>query len=337
MPLKQCHGLSPGGLGLSGTMAYKCLILLRGLGADGIPCKEQNQMFFFVSLAIEGALAGVLYSLIALAFVVIYKASRIINFALGEWLMLAVLLVAIGSHALGLELTAAIAFACAGMFLFTLLFNALVLRHLVGRPLISLLMVTLGVGALIRGVAQFAYRSVPSGISLPISSDPLILNELRIPTDKLIAALIAALTIALLAWFHQRSRTGVALRAIADDQQVAMAVGIDVYRYLLIVWCMAGVICVIGGTLWTFVNGGGFGIGLVGLKIFPIVVIGGLDSIPGTIIAAMLIGVLESIATGYLDPRFGGGCGLLACYLALVAMLFVRPFGLFGRGEAQRP
>ena len=302
----------------------------------GLPSKDQKRMFFFIALAIEGALAGVLYALIALAFVVVYKASRIINFALGEWLMLAVLLVATGVHALGLELAAAMAFACAGVFLFALLFNALVLRHLVGRPLISLLMVTLGVGTFIRGVAQFASRSVPSSISLPIPSDPLILNEFHVPTDKLVAALIAALTVALLAWFHQRSRTGVALRAMADDQQVAMAVGIDVYRYLLIVWCMAGAICVVGGTLWTFVNGGGFGIGLVSLKIFPIVVIGGLDSIPGTIIAAMLIGVLESIATGYLDPHFGGGCGLLACYLVLVAMLFVRPFGLFGREEVQR-
>jgi branched-chain amino acid transport system permease protein len=308
----------------------------RGLGDDGVLCKDQKRMFFFTSLAIEGARAGVLCSLIALAFVVVYKASRVINFALGEWLMLAVLLVATGVHALGLAFAAAMAFACAGMFLFALLFNALVLRHLVGRPLIALLMVTLGVGALIRGGAQFASRSVPSGISLPILSDPLVLNALRIPTDKLVAALIAALTIALLAWFHQRSRTGVALRAIADDQQVAMAVGIDVYRYLLIVWCMAGAICVVGGTLWTFVNGGGFGIGLVALKIFPIVVIGGLDSIPGTIIAAVLIGVLESIATGYLDPYFGGGSGLFACYLVLVAMLFVRPFGLFGREEVQR-
>jgi len=311
---------------------------LCGLGDDGVSLqKDQKRMFFFISLAIEGALAGVLYSLIALAFVVVYKASRIINFALGEWLMLAVLLVSAGIYALGLELAAAMAFACAGMFLFALLFNALVLRHLVGRPLISLLMVTLGVGTFIRGLAQFASRGgVPSGISLPSPLEPLALNELRVPTDKLVAAVIAALIIALLAWFHQRSRTGVALRAIADDQQVAMAVGIDVYRYLLIVWCMAGAICVLGGTLWTFVNGGGFGIGLIGLKIFPIVVIGGLDSIPGTIIAAMLIGVLESIATGYLDPHFGGGCGLLACYLLLVAMLFVRPFGLFGREEVQR-
>jgi branched-chain amino acid transport system permease protein len=260
--------------------------------------------------------------LIALAFVVVYKASRVINFALGEWQMLATLLVATGLHVLGLDLAVAMAIACAGMFVYAFLFNSLVLRHLVGQPLISLL-VTLGVGALIRGVAQLPSGSVPGGILLPIPSEPLVVNDLRIPADKLVAALIAASLIALVAWFHQRSRTGVALRAIADDQQAAMAVGINVSRHILIVWCIAGAICVLGGTLWTFVTGGGFGLGLVGLKIFPIVIIGGLDSIPGTIVAAILIGVVESMATGYLDPHLGGGCGLLASYVALVAMLYV--------------
>jgi branched-chain amino acid transport system permease protein len=293
-------------------------------------------MLFFVSLLIEGALAGTLYALIALAFVVVYKASRVINFALGEWLMLAVLLVATGVHLLGLNLAGAMTAACAIMFAVASLLNMLVLRHLVGQPIISLLMVTLGVGAFIRGLAQLVFSNVPSRIPLPVPVDPLVLGDLRIPADKLAVALIAAMSIALVAWFHQRSRTGVALRAIADDQQVAMAMGIDVYRHLLIVWCMAGAVCVLAGTLWTFVTGGGFGLGLTGLKIFPIVIIGGLDSIPGTIVAAILVGVLESLATGYLDPHLGGGCGVLASYLALIAMLFIRPLGLFGREHAQR-
>jgi branched-chain amino acid transport system permease protein len=224
-------------------------------------------MFFFLSLSIEGALAGTLYALIALAFVVVYKASRVINFALGEWQMLATLLVATGLHVLGLDLAVAMAIACAGMFVFAFLFNSLVLRHLVGQPLISLLMVTLGVGALIRGVAQLPSGSVPGGILLPIPSEPLVVNDLRIPADKLVAALVAASSIALVAWFHQRSRTGVALRATADDQQAAMAVGINVSRHLLIVWCIASAICVLGGMLWTSVTKGGFGLGLVGLKI----------------------------------------------------------------------
>ena len=293
-------------------------------------------MLFFLSLLIEGALAGALYALIALAFVIVYKASRVINFALGEWLMFAALLVATAIHALGLDLATAIAMACAGMFVFALLFNSLVLRHLVGQPVISLLMVTLGTGVFIRGVAQLTFSGIPTGISLPIAAGPLIVNDLRVPTEKLVAAVIAAISITLVAWFHQRSRTGVALRAMADDQQVAMAMGINVHRHLLIVWCIAGAVCVVAGTLWTYITGGGFGLALVGLKVFPIVIIGGLDSIPGTIIAAIFVGVLESLATGYLDPHLGGGCGLLAAYIALIVMLFVRPAGLFGRAQVQR-
>ena len=293
-------------------------------------------MAFFTALIIEGALAGALYALIALAFVVVYKASRVINLALGEWVLLAALLVAAGLHALELDLVAAIVLACVGMFALAWLFNGLVLQRLVGHPFLSFLMVTVGVGTLIRGVAQLVFSNVPTGIPLPVPSDPLVLGELQIRSGKLIAAVFAGLSIALVAWFHQQSRTGVALRAMADDQQMAMAVGIDVQRHLLFVWCLAGGISVVAGTLWTFVNGGGFGIGLVGLKIFPIVIIGGLDSIPGTIIAAILIGVLESLATGYLDPHLGGGCGLLVSYLALIAMLLARPFGLLGQEKVDR-
>jgi branched-chain amino acid transport system permease protein len=164
-------------------------------------------MLFFLSLSIEGALAGALYALIALAFVVVYKASRVINFALGEWQMLATLLVATGLHLLGLHLAAAMAIACAGIFVFAFLFSSLVLRHLVGQPLISLLMVTLGVGALIRGVAQLLSGSVPGGIPLPFPLEPLVIDDLYIP--KLVAALIAASSIALVGWFHHACPRGI--------------------------------------------------------------------------------------------------------------------------------
>lgn len=310
-------------------------LLCQLVGLLGI-ASGPRRMHFFLSLLIEGALAGAVYALIALAFVVVYKASRVINFALGEWLMLGSLLVAMSTNVLGIGILSAVALACVGMFAVALVFNRLVLQHLIGQPLISILMVTLGVGALFRGLANLAFSGIPSGIPLPIAPGPLVIDDLRIPTDKLIAALIATCFVAFVAWFHHRSRTGVALRAIADDQQAAMAAGIDVHRYMLIVWCLAGAVCVVAGTLWTYVSGGGFGTALVGLKIFPIVIIGGLDSIPGTIIAAILVGVLESLATGYLDPILGGGCGLLASYLALIAMLFARPFGLFGREHVER-
>jgi branched-chain amino acid transport system permease protein len=126
------------------------------------------------------------------------------------------------------------------------------------------------------------------------------------------------------------------MRAIADDQQAAMAVGIDVDRHFAITWAMVGILSVVAGTLWTLVAGSGFGVALVGLKVFPIVIIGGLDSIPGTIVGAILVGILESLAAGYLDPHLGGGSGTMASYLLLIGMLFVRPYGLFGRPPAER-
>ena len=127
-----------------------------------------------------------------------------------------------------------------------------------------------------------------------------------------------------------------ALRAIADDRQTALTVGIDVDRHLVLTWALMGAVGVVAGTLWTVVMGGGFGVALLGLKIFPIVILGGLDSIPGTVVAAILIGVLESLAAGYLDPVVGGGFSSVASYLVLLAVLLVRPYGLLGRPDPVR-
>ena len=293
-------------------------------------------MAYFLSLLLDGVLAGAIYGLIALAFVVIYKASRMINFALGEWVMFGSRLTATGVHAAGIGLIGALAAAALAMVALALLFNRVVLRRLVGQPLIALIMVTLGLGALMRGAAPVLFAGVPGAIALPIPVAMLHLGEVLIAADKLVTALLAALCIGAVAWFFHASRTGVALRAIADDPQAAMAAGIDVQRHFALTWAMLGVISVIAGTLWTFVSGGGFGLALVGLKVFPIVIIGGLDSVPGTIAGAILIGVLESLCAGYLDPHLGGGFGGVASYLVLIAVLFVRPYGLFSRPAAER-
>jgi branched-chain amino acid transport system permease protein len=291
---------------------------------------------YFLSLLIDGALAGAIYALIALAFVLVYKASSMINFAIGEWVMWGALLVATGVHVLGLGLVGAVAFACAGMMAVALAFSRLVLRRMTAPPVITLIMITLGLGAVLRGLGAVIFARVPGAISLPIPADPIIIDGVPIATDKLVAAIVAALCIALVGTFYQYSRTGLALQALADDRQTAMSVGIDIDHHLLIVWAIAGVISVAAGVLWTFVSGGGFGVALVGLKVFPIVIIGGLDSILGAIVGAMIIGVLESLGAGYLDPQFGGGFGNIASYLLLIAMLVWRPAGLLGRARIER-
>ncbi len=293
------------------------------------------ELIFLLSLVIDGALAGAIYALIALAFVLVYKSSRMVNFALGEWIMAGALLAGFGQSAIGLGLAVAVLFAAAGMAAFGVAFDAIVVRRLVSRPVISLIMVTIGLGAMMRGSAALIFAGTPHGLQLPLP-EPLILHGIPIPPEKLIAAAIAAIIIALVTWFYQRSRTGVGLRAIADDPQAAAAAGIDLRRLFALLWGVTGVISVAAGILWVFVAGGGFGVALVGLKIFPIVIIGGLDSLPGTIVAAMLIGVIESLGAGYLDPELGGGFSTIASYLLMMATLLVRPHGMFGQAPAER-
>ena len=250
--------------------------------------------------------------------------------------MFGALLAATGEYALGLGLGGAVIFAAAAMAALGIAFNAIVVRRLTMHPVIASIMVTIGLGAMMRGVAALAFTGMPRGISLPVLPEPLLLPGIAVSPEKLATAAIAAAGVALVSWFYQRSRTGVALRAIADDPQAAAAAGINIHRQFAFLWAVTGVISVVAGILWTYVAGAGFGVALVGLKIFPIVIIGGLDSLPGTIIAAMIIGILESLGAGYLDPQLGGGFGTIASYLLLMAMLLARPYGLFGRAPAER-
>ena len=287
-------------------------------------------------MLIDGALAGAIYALIALALVLVYKSSRMINFAVGEWIMFGALLAGAGYYTLGLGLAGAVLFAAIGMAVFGIAFNGIVVGRLTSHPVISLIMVTIGLGAMMRGTAALVFTGIPSGIPLPVSTEPWLLNGLLVSPEKLMAALIAAGAIALLSWLYHYSRTGIALRAIADDPTAASAAGINTRHLFALVWAITGITSAIAGILWVFVTGGGFGVALVGLKIFPIVIIGGLDSLPGTIVAAMSIGILESLGAGYLDPQLGPGFGTVASYGLLLAMLIARPYGLFGHAPAVR-
>jgi branched-chain amino acid transport system permease protein len=298
--------------------------------------EEPGALVFFLAVLIDGVLAGAIYALIALGFVLVYKSSRMVNFAVGEWLMAGALTAGAGHYALGLGAAGAIVFAALAMAALGLLFNRVVVRHLTAGPVISLIMVTLGVGALLRGLFPLVFAGIPAGVTLAIPSEKLLVGGIQLSPEKLVAAAAGLAAIALVTWLYGHTRTGVALRAIADDPQAAASVGIDVNRHFGLVWAGAGVISVGAGVLWVLVAGGGFGVALAGLKVFPIVVIGGLDSIPGTIVAAVLIGMIESLGAFYLDPQLGGGFGAMALYLLLIATLMVRPYGLFGRQPAER-
>jgi branched-chain amino acid transport system permease protein len=293
-------------------------------------------MWYFIALMVDGALAGALYALIALAFVLVYKASAMMNFALGEWVVFGALLAGIGLHRLDLGPAGALLVAACGMVALAGGFYRLVVRRLVARPALSAIMATLGLGMAMRGGGLLLLPRVPGLFPPTLLSEPLVMGGVAIATGKLVAAGIAVLCVALVGGFWRLSRTGIAWRAIADDPQAAQALGIDVDRHLLLVWSLGGVVAMVAGVLWTFVTGGGFGVALVGLKVFPIVILGGLDSIAGTLVAALAIGVLESLGAGYVDEALGRGFSGIAPYLALLAMLMVRPHGLFGQPRVER-
>ena len=293
-------------------------------------------MSYFLALVIDGALAGAIYALIALAFVLVYRASAMMNFALGEWVVFGAVLAGTGLHFLHLGTVGALIFAALGMIALAAGFYRLAVRRLVARPALSAIMVTLGLGMVMRGSGLLLPSTAPGLIPQSVLSEPIMIGGIAIAADRLAVAGVAALCAALIGGFYRFSRTGIALRAIADDPQAAMSAGIDVDRHLMIVWSLSGMVALVAGILWTFVTGGGFGVALIGLKVFPIVILGGLDSIAGTIIAAIAVGVLESLGAGYLDEALGRGFGGIAPYLALLAMLMLRPYGLFGQPRIER-
>jgi len=287
-------------------------------------------MVYFIALVIEGILHGAVYALIALAFVVVYKSTRIINFALGDWLASGARLVAAPMHALDWGLLPSLLAGLAGLGALALVFCRLVLQHMIARPLSALLLVTIGAGAVLRGGTSIALAGVPTGIPFSLASESWTVTGVIVPQDKALAAAFALLAVVLIAAFFRRTRSGLALRAIADDPQVATTIGIDVERYTMLCWAIMALVCIVTATLWVMISGSGFGLVLIGEKVFPIVILGGLDSIRGCLVAATVIGLLESLAAGYADPVLGSGFSSMCSYVLLIAVLFVRPTGLFG-------
>lgn len=293
-------------------------------------------MGYFAALVVDGMLAGAIYALVALSFVVVYKTSRVVNFALGEWMMLASGMVAAGFHALGLGVAGSLLLGFSGMMVLALTFNRVVLRRVIGGPPIAVIMVTLGLGALMRGFAGVVFRGIPGAMPVSVPKAPVLIAGVPVPPERLAAAAIAiACAIAMTLFFHA-TRTGLALRAVADDQQVATAMGIDVDRQRAITWLMVGGLSLLAGVLWTVVAVGSFGVVLVGLKVFPVVILGGLDSVLGAVLGGVVIGMIESLTAGYIDPHLGGGFSSIASYLVLVVALCVRPYGLLGHADAKR-
>ena len=291
---------------------------------------------FFLLLMSNGILIGLMYALIALGFVLVYKATDAINFAQGEFVMIAGLVVA-GSLAVGgMPLWLAVAIGLAVMIVFGFVLERVMLRRLIGRPVVAVVMATIGLASILRGIGPTALGAGTKTLPLPIPDEPFVLGPLFIPPIQVLGAAVSLIFLTGFGWFFLKSRKGIAMRAVADNQQVAMAMGINVERYFGLAWAMAGVVSALGGIIWGNLLGVDVNLSLVGFKVFPVVILGGLDSIPGAILGGLIVGVVENIAAGYVDPYVGGGTKDFAPYVLMILALMIRPYGMFGKRIIER-
>ena len=302
-------------------------------------------MAFFLETLLGGLMAGMLYSLVALGFVLIYKASGVFNFAQGAMVLFAALAMARFAEWIPLwtglnnpVLSTLGAFVIAGLLMFVVawLIERLALRHLVNQEGTTLLMATLGISYFLDGIGQTIFGSDIYKIDIGMPKEPIMAFEqvfeggILINKEDLYAALIAAILVAALSLFFQKTATGRALRAVADDHQAAQSIGIPLNRIWVIVWCVAGVVALVAGMIWGSNLGVQFSLTTVALRALPVVILGGLTSVPGAIIGGLIIGVGEKLSEVFLGPYVGGGIEIWFAYVLALLFLLVRPQGLFG-------
>jgi branched-chain amino acid transport system permease protein len=302
-------------------------------------------MAFFLEALLGGLMAGMLYALVALGFVLIFKASGVFNFAQGAMVLFAALAMARFAEwvpgILGLDnkiLCNVIAFglAAALMFLLAWLIERLVLRHLVNQEGVTLLMATLGITYFIDGLGQTIFGSDIYKIDVGMPKEPVFLLDSIFPGGVLVnledvyAAVIAALLVVALSLFFQKTSTGRALRAVADDHQAAQSIGIPLNRIWVIVWFVAGITALVAGIIWGSKMGVQFSLTTVALRALPVIILGGLTSVPGAIIGGLIIGVGEKLSEVFLGPYVGGGIEIWFAYVLALVFLLFRPQGLFG-------
>jgi len=302
-------------------------------------------MGFFIEVLLGGLMAGVLYSLVALGFVLIFKASGVFNFAQGAMVLFAALTLVrlmellkstFSPFLLALVLTVGVMIALAWLI------ERLVLRPLVNQPGISLFMATLGISYVLDGFGQAVWGSDVYMLDVGIPKRPIVLFEslvpggVLVPSEDLVAAAIAGVLVAGLGLFFQKTRIGRALRAVADDHQAAQSVGIPLNYIWVIVWTVAGLVALVAGIVWGSKLGVQFSLGLVALKALPVLILGGFESILGAVVGGLIIGAGEKLSEVYLGPLVGGGIENWFAYVVALLFLLIRPEGLFGERHIDR-
>jgi branched-chain amino acid transport system permease protein len=294
-------------------------------------------MDFFLQLVINGLVVGSIYALVAMGFVIIYKSTSVLNFAQGEFLLLgAYISLALLTRA-HVPFYVTVVLTLAFAVVLGLAIERLILRPMIGEPVVSVIMVTLGLSSILRAVVQGIWGTDTRPFPEIFPSAPVMIGP--VPVSRAYAWSFGCVVVLLVAFslFFKFSRFGVAMRATAFSQQVAQSMGIPVRRMFALAWAIAAVVSAIGGILLGAVRTGvDQSLALIGLKVLPVVILGGLDSVLGAIVGGLAIGVLENLAGGYLDPVFGGGVKEVAPFVILVAILMIKPYGLFGKVRIER-
>lgn len=286
-------------------------------------------MIFFFEVLIAGLLTGVMYALVALGLVLIFKASGVLNMAQGPMALFAALTY-VSLIEMGLNFWLALLIVLAAMVVLAFLVERIVLRPLVNQPLISLFMVTIGLAYFIEGFAQFLWGTTPHNLNLGIGDDAYFVYDVMVGHFDIVAAATAGILVTVLAIFFNKTRIGLALRAVADDHQGAMSVGIPLRHVWVAVWIVAGIVATVAGLMWGARIGVSFALASIILKAFPVIILGGFTSITGAIVGGLIIGSTEKMAEVFLGPYVGGGIENFFPYLLALIFLLILPNGLFG-------
>jgi branched-chain amino acid transport system permease protein len=292
-------------------------------------------LMYFLELAINGGLAGLMYSLVAMGIVLIYKSSSVPNLAQGALTMLGAYIVLAFAGSLGAPLWLAVPLAMATMFFLGMGIERVALRRLAGRPVVMILMMTLGLDIFLRAATMTVWGGSGRPLRIGISDDPLFLGPLLLNRAYVVGAIVALVLFAVFVAFF-RTRQGVVLRAISDDYVASWSVGISVERGVALSWALSSVTATTAGVLFGSIQSVDQSLALLLLKGITVAVLGGMDSLGGAILAGLLLGIVESVASGYLDPLLGGGTRDLVVAAMLILTIMVRPHGLFGRHDIER-
>jgi branched-chain amino acid transport system permease protein len=295
-----------------------------------------QEVWFFLQLVIQGLAIGSVYSLVALGFVLIYKASSVINFAQGELLMVGAYVCLALIVQFQVPFWAGVLLTMVFSILLALSIERFVLRPMIGEPVISIIMITIGLSAVLKSFVSAFWGTQIKVFPSIFPETPVKFGEIIVSQVYIFTFVSSLVFLVIFALFFKYSRMGIAMRAAANSNQVALSMGISVKKVFAISWCVAAVVSAVGGILIGNINGVNITLAAVGLKVFPAVILGGLDSIPGAVLGGLIIGVLENLSGGYLDHFFGGGVKEVAPFVVLVIILMIKPYGLFGTEEIER-